>query len=48
VGVKGQDVLLLLWPGAPGQAEPLNGRIPAAYAVETRHIRKAVDTVQSG
>jgi catechol 2,3-dioxygenase-like lactoylglutathione lyase family enzyme len=45
VGVKGQDFLLLLWPGTPGQAQPAQGRIPAAYTIETADIRKAVDAL---
>jgi catechol 2,3-dioxygenase-like lactoylglutathione lyase family enzyme len=47
VGVKGQDFLLLLWPGTPGQAQPAQGRIPAAYTIETADIRKAVDVLKS-
>jgi catechol 2,3-dioxygenase-like lactoylglutathione lyase family enzyme len=45
VGVKGQDFLLLLWPGTPGQAQPAQGRSPAAYTIETADIRKAVDAL---
>ena len=44
VGVKGQDFLLVLWPGTPGQAEPVDGRIPAAYTIETGDIRNAPST----
>jgi catechol 2,3-dioxygenase-like lactoylglutathione lyase family enzyme len=47
VGVKGQDFLLVLWPGTPGQAEPVDGRIPAAYTIETGDIRNAVDALKS-
>jgi catechol 2,3-dioxygenase-like lactoylglutathione lyase family enzyme len=47
VGVDGQDFLLVLWPGTPGRAEPVDGRIPAAYTVETADIRKAVDALES-
>lgn len=35
VAVKGQDFQLILWPGTPGQAQPVDGRIPAAYTIET-------------
>src|SRR5215218_8568615 len=35
VAVKGQDFQLVLWPGTPGQAQPVQGRIPAAYTIET-------------
>jgi catechol 2,3-dioxygenase-like lactoylglutathione lyase family enzyme len=47
VGVKGQDFLLLLWPGTPGQAQPAQGRILAAYTIETADIRKAVDVLKT-
>ena len=47
VGVKGQDFVLLLWPGTPGQAQPTQGRIPAAYTIETPDIRKAVDAFKT-
>jgi catechol 2,3-dioxygenase-like lactoylglutathione lyase family enzyme len=47
VGVKGQDFLLVLWPGTPGQAEPVDGRIPAAYTIETGDIRNALDALKS-
>ncbi len=29
VGLKGQEFRLVLWPGAPGRAQPAAGRIPA-------------------
>ena len=47
VGVKDQDFQLVLWPGTPGQAEPVAGRIPAAYTIETEDCRKAVEVLQS-
>jgi catechol 2,3-dioxygenase-like lactoylglutathione lyase family enzyme len=47
VGVTGQDFLLVLWPGTPGQAEPVDGRIPAAYTIETGDIRNAVEALTS-
>lgn len=47
VGVKGQDFVLLLWPGTPGQAQPTQGRIPAAYTIETPDIRRAVDAFKT-
>jgi predicted enzyme related to lactoylglutathione lyase len=30
-----------------GQAQPAQGRIPAAYTIETPDIRKAVDTLET-
>ena len=47
VGVKGQDFQLVLWPGTPGQAEPVGGRIPAAYTIETADCRKAVEVLEA-
>ncbi|MQA74220.1 MAG: glyoxalase [Solirubrobacterales bacterium] len=48
VGVKGQeDFQLLLWPGTPGQAQPVQGRIPAAYTIEVEDCRKAVEALKS-
>lgn len=47
VGVKDQDFQLLLWPGTPGQGEPVGDRIPAAYTIETANIREAVDALAS-
>jgi predicted enzyme related to lactoylglutathione lyase len=47
VGVKGQDFQLVLWPGKPGQAQPVQGRIPATYTIETRDCRKAFEALKS-
>jgi predicted enzyme related to lactoylglutathione lyase len=47
VGVKGQDFQLVLWPGTPGEAQPAQGRIPAAVTIATGDIRKAVEALKS-
>jgi predicted enzyme related to lactoylglutathione lyase len=47
VAVKGQDFQLVLWPGTPGQAQPVQGRIPAAYTIETGDCRKAFEALKS-
>jgi predicted enzyme related to lactoylglutathione lyase len=47
VGVNGQDFELVLWPGTPGKAEPVNGFIPAAYTIATDDIRKAYEELKS-
>ena len=47
VGVNDQDFQLLLWPGTPGQAEPVAGRVPATYTIETPDCRKAVEVLES-
>ncbi len=47
VGVKDQDFMLVLWPGTPGQAEPVYGRIPASVTIETDDCRKAYEEMKS-
>ncbi len=47
VGVRGQDFQLVLWPGTVGQGEPVQGRIPAAYTIETEDCRKAFETLKA-
>jgi predicted enzyme related to lactoylglutathione lyase len=47
VALKGQDFELVLWPGAPGQAQPMDGRVPAAYTIETADCRKAFEELKS-
>jgi predicted enzyme related to lactoylglutathione lyase len=45
--VKGQDFQLVLWPGRPGEAKPVDGRIPAACTIETPDCRKAFEELKS-
>jgi predicted enzyme related to lactoylglutathione lyase len=47
VGVKGQDFQLVLWPGTPGQGQPVEAGIPAACTIETGDCQKAVETLKS-
>jgi predicted enzyme related to lactoylglutathione lyase len=47
VGLKGQDLLLVLWPGTPGQGQPYQGRSTAAYTIETPDCRKTFETLKS-
>ena len=47
VAVKGQDFELVLWPGTPGQGQPVDGRISAAYTIETGDCRKAFEELKS-
>jgi hypothetical protein len=47
VAVDGQDFELVLAPGTPGQAEPVQGRIPAAYTIETEDCQKAFEQLKS-
>jgi predicted enzyme related to lactoylglutathione lyase len=47
VALKGQDFQLVLWPGTPGQGQPVQGRSVAAYTIETRDCRKTFETLKS-
>lgn len=47
VGLKGQDLQLVLWPGTPGQGQPYQGRSTAAYTIETKDCRKAFAALKS-
>jgi len=47
VGLKGQDLLLVLWPGTPGQGQPYQGRSTAAYTFDTKDCRKSFETLKS-
>jgi len=46
VGVKGQDFELVLWPGTPTSAKPIDGRIPATYTIETEDCRRDFETLK--
>ena len=37
----------MLWPGTPGQGQPVEGRAPAAYTIETDDLREAVELLTS-
>jgi predicted enzyme related to lactoylglutathione lyase len=47
VGLAGQDFELVLWPGTPGQAQPVQGRVPATYTIATSDCRQAVEELES-
>ena len=47
VGLKSQDVQLVLGPGTPGQGQPFQGRGTAAYTIETKECRKAFEVLKS-
>jgi predicted enzyme related to lactoylglutathione lyase len=47
VGVNDQDFQLILWPGTPGQAQPAQGRVPAAYTIETKDCREDFEALKS-
>jgi predicted enzyme related to lactoylglutathione lyase len=46
VGVQGQDFQLVLWPGTPGQGQPVYGRASAAYTIEVSDCRKMFETLK--
>src|SRR2546423_1922790 len=35
VGLKGQDMQVVLWPGTPGKADPTAGPIPGTCIIDT-------------
>jgi predicted enzyme related to lactoylglutathione lyase len=49
VGVKGDEFQLVLWPGTPGQAEPVPGmgRPPASVTIATDDIHQTMDALKS-
>jgi predicted enzyme related to lactoylglutathione lyase len=47
VGVEGDGFQLVLWPGTPGQAQPVMGRPPASVTIETDDVRKTVEDFKS-
>jgi catechol 2,3-dioxygenase-like lactoylglutathione lyase family enzyme len=47
VGVQGQGFQLVLWPGTPGQGQPVYGRVSAAYTIEVSDCRKMFEALKS-
>lgn len=47
IGIPGQDVSLLLWPGTPGRGNETQGLIPAQYTIETDDCRKVMETYKA-
>ena len=47
VGVDGDDFQLVLWPGTPGQAQPVMGRPPASVTIATDDCRKTVSELKA-
>jgi predicted enzyme related to lactoylglutathione lyase len=47
VGVKGQDFQLVLWPGTPGEGQPVGGRVPATCTIETPDCQDAFAELSS-
>ena len=47
VGVEGDPVALLLWPGTPGRGAPVQGIVPAQYTIETTNCRDMYETLRA-
>ena len=47
VGLEGQDFQLVLWPGTPGQAQPIQSHVPGAYTIDTDDFGTAFETLKS-
>jgi predicted enzyme related to lactoylglutathione lyase len=47
VGVKGDEFMLVLWPGTPGEAQPAMGRPPASVTIETDDCAKTAEELKS-
>lgn len=47
VGVKDQELMLLLWPGTPGRGQLTQGTTVAQYTIETDDCRAAFETLMS-
>jgi catechol 2,3-dioxygenase-like lactoylglutathione lyase family enzyme len=47
VGVPGQDVALVLWPGTPGKAAPVGGMPAAAVTIETPSCKDAFEALRA-
>jgi predicted enzyme related to lactoylglutathione lyase len=47
VGVKGDEFQLVLWPGTPGQAQPVLGSPPPSVTIETDDCRKTFEELKS-
>jgi predicted enzyme related to lactoylglutathione lyase len=47
VGVNGQPFQLVLWPGTPGEGQPVMGRSPAVCTIEVDDIGTSVDEMKS-
>jgi predicted enzyme related to lactoylglutathione lyase len=47
VGVKGDEFQLVLWPGTPGQGQPVQGRPAPSVTIETDDCRKTFEELKS-
>src|SRR5436189_5414258 len=47
VGVTGEDFMLVLWPGTPGQAQPVRGGIPPSVTIEVDDLQETYKELKS-
>jgi predicted enzyme related to lactoylglutathione lyase len=47
VGLAGQDFELVLWPGTPGRAQPVLGRVPASVTIATADCRATYEALKA-
>ena len=47
VAAKGQDFEMVLWPGTPGQAQPVYGRNTAMWTIETPDCHAAYEELKA-
>jgi predicted enzyme related to lactoylglutathione lyase len=47
VGVKGDDFMLVLWPGTPGQAQPVQTGVPPSVTIEVENLKDEYETLKS-
>ena len=47
VGLEGQDIQLVLWPGTPGKPKPNNGPKPGACIIQTDQCHKDFENLKA-
>jgi Glyoxalase/Bleomycin resistance protein/Dioxygenase superfamily len=47
VGIKGDELLVILLPGTPGRGKPVQGHIPQVRTIEVEGCRAAVEALKS-
>ena len=47
VGLKGQDLQVVLWPGTPGKADPTAGPIPGTCILDTSDLTREFERLKA-
>ena len=47
VGAKGDEFMLVLWPGTPGEAAPAMGAPPALITIVTDDVRASIEELSA-